>query len=308
MLAVQFPKFSREGDGMNTERSKLLGVEVKLAADRRAALEELRTMENARAAQALEALISGQLAMMTPTTSVADLRDAVVQLDAMTVGVRGRRVELLKRQHGDQAAEFRKAAKQLEHASGRLRAQVTDVLAKLSELEGVEYDLSVCLCQRRGTWFAYPGMELIDSNPDEVAPDPTCAGFATPRHIQLIREAEELRRKAEAADAFTVPADGNENAETITELLARLANDESRIWPSIPSIEAWFERVAARARKEWGETGARTQVSLVWRSGEIDREASQLQLLRSEFVPGAHGPGFARMVVWKIARDGQPEN
>ncbi|HXA67020.1 MAG TPA: hypothetical protein VNV82_17815 [Bryobacteraceae bacterium] len=273
----------------------LLALEVLLSDQRASALRELASSHITDGEEALENLLS-QRPLADPEDIATRVNGRVRQLDETIAACRRRRMQAIKSMHDQLAAELRTGATQLYHEAGRLRAAVMEALDKLSALEEVTFDLSICRFQRVGPWTTVPGKSLDQCFIDEAVPDfgpgGIRGGYAQPRHFRLVSEAEGLERKALIESEFVVVMHGSETFESIDELLRQVAGDENRIWPPIASIRDWLDNARQAAREKLGPKAdtRHTQITLIWKDGDIDRDVSRISLLRQSEVFGIHNP------------------
>jgi hypothetical protein len=270
----------------------LLKLELELTKQQDDTLEELSCMRLTAGEQALEDLL--QARPLEPVLDVTGrVNERVAQLDIMVDGCRRRRIDAIRFAHVQRAERLGDFATRLRHEAGRLRIVVGEVLDRLSALADVPYDLSILGFQRIGPWSTVPGKTLAECSLDEAWPDWNGSTgvrgcYATPKHVSLLREAERLENEAQVESSYEVRMAGEEKADSIDELLARLRGDPTRLWPKVRDIKHWASAVRASAIDRLGvkiET-RHTQLTLIWRDGQLDREASSIALLKDTQVRG----------------------
>jgi len=146
---------------------------------------------------------------------VARLRLTLAATTSAVDAVRRRRLAAMVRVRDAEATSLLDAAAAKRRELQDLEAKCLKLLAPLSVLQGVEYNMAVCNGQRTGHWmspiapsgppdFQVPAWLL----PSECAPAAISGGYAVPRSRRLRDEIAALERQAKEVQAREVALEG----------------------------------------------------------------------------------------------------
>lgn len=303
-----------------TEPMRLLRIELQLDTERSATLAEIQREKESGA----EALVSEIIAGGRPDfgrSRVRELREKLERIDELEVSVRRKRITSIRNARDERADELEREAHNLDMAAARVRAEVAPLLEKLGAIEGIEFDASILLAQRAGSWIPASGEALTDCHPYACYPDVGQAGgsFATPRHRQLQLQARELRDKAEALRKAPIRTSG-QIAGSVEEIVEQIANQPEAIHPPVATVRAFAAAHDGKAQRKAREFAGSVQrpdglfgysaphLSIYWDHDTIDEARSTVEvtvlsrpvpsqsgavlgLIRAE-ADGSHSPGF----------------
>jgi hypothetical protein len=284
-----FAKADTQGpvEAARQEVKRLFVVEAELTEKRRQKLGGLTAAEEA----AVDAVVDGG--------GVEGIAQRAIEVETearvLTKGIevcRSRRLAAIRHGNEVEAAELRKqAAGKTAEADGILR-RAEPLLKKLSELQGIEYDPSILLAQRTGTWTdnLVTGAPIEECSPLEARGD-LDAGFAVPRPLALRREARQLKARAQQVAAQEVRMDGSVTKASLQEIFgADELQDAGSITPAVHAVEAWAVGCEAKIATRPGLAGSPRHYKLVWRDGRIDPEQSSVTVMTQNY--SANQPVF----------------
>jgi hypothetical protein len=194
-----------------------------------------------------------------------------------------RRMQALQSYLRLEAGEYRERAAALRREAAAVQEQTAPLLEKLSEIEGIVYDRSILLAQRRGGWEKGIGMyvdrlPLVDCAPNEVWSDPATGGYEAPRSRRLLDEAGELEAKAAELERRNLAGIGGYvTAENPAQLIDRMLADPLKPTPSLATLWTW---VRGAETKIPAGNGLKREYRLQWIGEAINHATSLISCQR----------------------------
>lgn len=231
--------------------------EIEILEQKNRAAQALASAEQAAAA----ALVDGDGSK--EIEAVARLRAEIAAAENAITLLRARRAEVIGAANRAEAAKLRQRAGAKQQELDGLRAKTAKLLAEISKLEGVEYDVHI--------------LELQAATPLGIG-----AGCAQTRSDSLRGEILALESRATELESAAVPEFGNISLDGVTDNaeVVRAILQHPSAGPSSQAVAGWLTACANHPTVPSRTFGNMPRnIRITWRDGQIDGDNS------SVFVP-----------------------